>query len=130
MKLGLTGTGVLAVAGIGALALAWFKRDAIAASVGSAAQAINPASDQNLAYRGVNAVGAAVTGSESFSLGSWLYEVFNPNQPDPTAPVATRPRLTTGDFARMDRQGGQQSSNGEPNTFDDPYAGWAGYGAP
>jgi hypothetical protein len=38
----------------------------------------NPTSDKNLAYRGTNAVGAALTGDASFSLGSWLYDRFNP----------------------------------------------------
>jgi len=45
---------------------------------GIKAGAIDPTSSSNLAYRGTNAVGAAVTGNDSFSLGSWLYEKFNP----------------------------------------------------
>lgn len=36
---------------------------------------LNPVSDQNLAYRGVNAIGAAISGDDSFSLGSWIYEI-------------------------------------------------------
>lgn len=48
--------------------------------------AVNPTSDQNLAYRGVNAAGAAVSGDKSFSLGSWLYDVFNKDY-DPNAPI-------------------------------------------
>lgn len=54
------------------------------AALGDAAQAVgtavNPVSDQNLAYKGVNAVGAAVSGDQSFSLGSWLYSVTHPNE--------------------------------------------------
>lgn len=44
---------------------------------------INPASDQNIVYRGVNAVGGAISGDDSWSLGSWIYDVFNP-EPTPT----------------------------------------------
>lgn len=46
----------------------------------------NPASDQNLIYRGVNAIGGAATGSNDFSLGSWLYDVFNTPEPTPFNP--------------------------------------------
>lgn len=51
-------------------------KDAAAA----AANAVNPTSDKNLAYRGVNAVGEVLSGDESFSLGSWLYDVTHPNE--------------------------------------------------
>lgn len=46
---------------------------------------LNPTSDKNLAYRGVNAVGEAITGDQNFSLGSWLYDVFNPPKPTETS---------------------------------------------
>lgn len=36
---------------------------------------VNPGSDQNLLYQGVNALGSKVTGDESFTLGGWLYDV-------------------------------------------------------
>jgi hypothetical protein len=42
------------------------------------AEAVDITSDTNLAYRGVNAVGTALTGDPSWSLGSWLYDQFNP----------------------------------------------------
>lgn len=43
-------------------------------------RAIDPTSPDNLAYRGVNAVGGTLTGQGSnFSLGSWLFEVLNPD---------------------------------------------------
>ncbi len=41
---------------------------------------LNPASDQNLVYQGVNAAGEKLTGQTGFSLGSWLYDVMNPNE--------------------------------------------------
>lgn len=51
-----------------------------AAAVG---RAVDPTSDQNVVYRGVNRVGEVLTGDEGFSLGSWIYDVFNPT---PAAP--------------------------------------------
>lgn len=46
-----------------------------ASTVGTA---VNPMSDQNLAYRGVNAAGASLTGRDDFNLGSWTYDVAPP----------------------------------------------------
>jgi hypothetical protein len=40
--------------------------------------ALNPASDKNLAYSGVNGVGAKITGDENFTFGGWIYEKLNP----------------------------------------------------
>lgn len=82
-----SGTGVAALAGVALLGLVglWLysKRGAIA----EAAQAVNPASDKNIVYQGVNAVTQAATGKPGISFGSWLYDVTHPNQPDPTAPT-------------------------------------------
>lgn len=36
---------------------------------------LNPASDQNLAYRSANAWGTYFTGDKNFTLGGWLYDV-------------------------------------------------------
>lgn len=54
-------------------------------------EALNPTSDQNLAYRSVNGVGSALSGDPSWSLGSWLYDVFNPPY-DPNAGAKYEPR--------------------------------------
>lgn len=35
---------------------------------------INPASSKNIAYSGVNSIGAKLTGDDSFSLGGWVYD--------------------------------------------------------
>jgi hypothetical protein len=59
---------------------------------GQIATTLNPASDKNAAYSGVNAVGAALTGDKAFSLGVWIYELLHPNATK--APVATTPRVT------------------------------------
>lgn len=55
----------------------------------AAGEAVNPTSDKNLAYRGVNAVGAAVTGDDSFSLGSWFYDLTH-REYDPNADMPKR----------------------------------------
>lgn len=52
--------------------------DATGRAASAVGTAVNPTSDQNLAYRGVNAVGATVSGDPSFSLGSWAYDVAPP----------------------------------------------------
>lgn len=61
-----------------AVALYTFVKDEVGAAAGAVGNAVNPTSDTNLAYRGVNAVGEVLTGDPSFSLGSWLYDQFNP----------------------------------------------------
>ncbi|MBB1602550.1 hypothetical protein [Variovorax sp. UMC13] len=65
------------------IAQAWDSAASGARTVGTA---LNPTSDQNLAYRGVNAVGNALTGDGDFSLGSWIYDRLHPE----TADVAPR----------------------------------------
>lgn len=59
---------------VGAGALVWWLYGDKLKSIGNA---VNPASDQNLAYRGVNAVGGAVTGQKDFALGSFIYDLFH-----------------------------------------------------
>jgi len=54
---------------------AWYLKRQAGEALEKAGEAVNPTSDQNLAYQGVNSVGAAVTGDEHFSLGSWIYEL-------------------------------------------------------
>lgn len=39
--------------------------------------AFNPTSDNNLIYRGVNAVGGAISGSDNWSLGTKIYDWLN-----------------------------------------------------
>ncbi len=83
---------VATVAGIAiAAGLAWLLfGDAIKRALAATADAVNPASDQNLAYRGVNAVGAAISGRDSFSLGSWVYDLFHED-----ANLASNPKPRT-----------------------------------
>lgn len=68
---------------VGAAVLYWVANKVIDKAAGAASavgNAVNPTSDKNLAYRGTNAVGAALTGDASFSLGSWLYDRFHPDE--------------------------------------------------
>jgi hypothetical protein len=59
----------------GGTAVANFVSD----TAGKVADAVNPTSDQNLAYKGVNAIGASMSGDAGFSLGSWTYDLLHPN---------------------------------------------------
>lgn len=70
----------LAVAALAVVYLAYKSKDQAAAAVKAAAQSVDPTSTENLVYKGVNHVGAAVSGDQSFSLGSWLYDVTHPNE--------------------------------------------------
>jgi hypothetical protein len=72
---------VLALGALAALA-AWYlsrKAGQAAAAVG---EAIDPTSRENLAYRGVNELGSAITGDSWWSLGGALYD-WTHTAPDP-----------------------------------------------
>ena len=81
--------GVVALIGVAAV---YFIGKKLLGGAGDAARAVgdavNPTSDKNLAYRGVNAVGATITGDDSFSLGGWLYDLTH-DEYDPNADVRT-----------------------------------------
>lgn len=76
MKVNLSAGGVLAVAGLGVVALLWVKRGAIgqaaASAAGAVVTAVNPADSGNLVNRGVSAIGQAATGDSSWTLGGAL----------------------------------------------------------
>lgn len=89
---------VVAYAALGALGvyLAWRvggKARELAAelpSVGAVLDAINPASPENVVYRGVSAATEAATGDPSF--GGWLYDITHPGPyTRPPAPAPTAP---------------------------------------
>lgn len=74
----------LGVAVLGAVGLIMWK---LKSAVPAAVAAVNPADPNNLANRGVNAVGGAIVTSPtgpgknadgSWSLGGYLFDVFNP----------------------------------------------------
>ena len=57
-------------------------------ALAAAADAVNPTSANNLAYRGVNSIGASVTGDQNWSLGGAIYDLLHANY-DPNAPAKT-----------------------------------------
>lgn len=140
MKLGLTGGGVLALAAVASLAVGgvvlYVKRREIAAGVSEAAsavgQAVNPTSDQNLAYRGVNAVGEAVTGDASFSLGAWLFEAFNPGAVQAERDVLRSglPQASYDETARLARRYPAPEPVVTPYVGGFDFGGSFGYGMP
>lgn len=52
--------------------------DATGRAASTVGTGLNPTSDQNWAYRGVNAAGASLTGKPDFDLGGWTYDVAPP----------------------------------------------------
>jgi hypothetical protein len=89
-KAGMTTAGIVVVAMVGYLIVRALGKKA-GEAVAAVGQAVNPTSDQNLAYQGVNSVGRVLTGDQSFSLGSWLYdlthEAYDPNKPVERLPI-------------------------------------------
>ena len=77
MTVGITATGVLALAAVAAVGVLYLKRKDITEGVKDAAQAINPASDRNIVYRGVNGIGVSVSGDPEFTVGGAVYDLFN-----------------------------------------------------
>lgn len=75
MKVGLTGSGVLAVAAIGAAAVAalaaWKKGPQ---AIKDAANAVNPLNNNNVFAQGANAVTSSLTGRDE-TLGGWFRSV-------------------------------------------------------
>lgn len=67
------------VAALGALAIVVFLGVVLWRYRKQIGNAVNPVSDQNLAYKGANAVTAAVTGGRETSFGGALAELFSPS---------------------------------------------------
>jgi len=72
----LTNQQLFILLGAGALAFLYLKNKTVEA-VQEVGTAINPVNPENIFYSGVNEVGEALTGNESFSLGSWIYDKLN-----------------------------------------------------
>jgi hypothetical protein len=71
----------VAVAVIGVIGVIYvIFGDKIKNAVAAVGNSVNPTSDQNLAYRGVNAVGEVLSGDPSWSLGGWVYDLTHPSE--------------------------------------------------
>lgn len=131
MKAELTGGGVLALAGVAAVAALGFtlyaKRGAIASAAGAAAAAVNPADSGNLVNRAVSAAGGLATGDVEFSLGGWLADRFSPSvaaadrMNKAPLPVRQRPEVDPAISDRWDyyAKAGRNSASGSGSI--DPY---------
>lgn len=89
--------------------------DAVGDALGSAANTVgdvlatdlNPTSDQNLAYRGANAVVEVITGREDETIGGWWWELWNGDAfaeaLNPPAQSLPNTAYAHGDFVRQER---------------------------
>jgi hypothetical protein len=68
----------LIIGGVGLILLYWAGKKA-AGTISNAVDLINPTSSGNIAYQGVNSVGAVISGDQDFSLGSWIWDVLHPS---------------------------------------------------
>ncbi len=85
----LSATGVLTVAGLAVVGLAAWKLSKVGSALASGAadvvtHELNPASSDNLVNRSVEAVGRAVTGDGSWTLGGAIYDRSHTDPADPT----------------------------------------------
>lgn len=79
-KLFVIGAGIGLVALLGVYLVARKAGAALGDAASAVGTAINPVSDQNLAYQGTNAVVRAVTGDQDATLGTKIYEWLHPNE--------------------------------------------------
>ncbi len=85
MKLDGQGVAYMALAA-GVLFIGWKVYGAVTQTGASAAEAVkdvvtkdlNPASADNIVHRAVTSAGAAVTGDDSWTLGTWIYDKLHP----------------------------------------------------
>lgn len=92
---------VIGLAGLGVVAFVLYKTgkgvaNAVPKALGAAGSAINPLNPENIFASGVNAVGAALSGSPGFSLGSWIYDVTHPGE----SALITGPSASSAKYAK------------------------------
>jgi hypothetical protein len=66
------------------------------AVAGDVVEAVNPASTNNIVYRGVNGVGSAISGNKDFSLGSWIFDIVNSEESKETVTLSADEKAFTG----------------------------------
>ena len=70
---------VVALSAVAAVTV-WYTKKQATQAIDVVGDAINPVSQTNIVNRGVNAVGAVLSSNDNFTLGGWLYDVFNGTQ--------------------------------------------------
>ena len=98
---------------LGVLFLAARNSMKVIESVSAFGEAVNPISQNNIFYRGSNAVGRAIFGDDFTSWGVWMYDALNPDDLE-QAPARTNPNPSPVDL-------GQQSFDQLSN---DPFGAW------
>lgn len=71
------------IIGLVVLVILWQARKDAIKVVGTVANAVNPVNPNNVFAGSVNAVGSALSGNSSWSLGSWLYDTTHPATTSP-----------------------------------------------
>lgn len=75
VNVNITPTGVLVVAGIVGVGYLWTQRGAIIKAAEQVAAKVNPLDPENVAYQGASAVVRSVTGDQTATVGTWLYDL-------------------------------------------------------
>ena len=56
------------------LVVTWYMKSKAAETLSAVADAVNPVSRENIAYTGVNSVGAVLADDPHFTLGGFIYD--------------------------------------------------------
>lgn len=92
-------------------------KSTVGEAVSSAVDAINPANPNNVVARAADAVVQAVTGDPNTSVGSKLYDIFNPNAPRADAPVDVGPGRASPHAAALVAQFGPSTRTREDEAW-------------
>lgn len=93
-----TATAVAMLAGV-ALVLYFVAKREVGAGARALGNAVNPLNPDNVFARSTDALGGSLTGDPSWSLGSWLYDQFNPPY-NPNAPAPSTRKIQVGEQRR------------------------------
>lgn len=66
---------LIIILGVAAFGIWYAKKKA-----GDVVAAVNPVNQENIFHTGVNKIGSALSNNPDFSLGSWVYDIFNPDE--------------------------------------------------
>lgn len=88
------GLGVFAAVGL----IGIYTINRASAAAGAVGDAVNPVNPENIFAQGINALGDSLDDgvrNDSFSLGTWLYDITHPFEPD-TTQTPTQEELMAG----------------------------------